>query len=1396
MAAHTFAPEDALPPPKSAIIYSRDGRKRSLNIDMTKHFASSIHDHSMLPPLSYASSSANASTGVKGSTSNRSNGILPSVNSSHKKKKKKRTKKRTLERIEESEHRTGAPNGTSQEHHTNCQHHHASSHDHRHHHHHDDEEEDDEDFYSDEDAYDPEASNLASSAATSGAGRQDRQGIVATASAATNNDSTVSGSSKKKKKKRKKSSTTGAIPTTTNSSNQHTHNHDHVNSSRSAVPSGHRNGHDHSSMVKHMHDTHTQNDGFWHYSDAEERQRIREFWFQLREEERRSLVRVEKEAVLKKMKEQQRHSCSCSLCGRKRTAIEEELELLYDAYYDELEQYANQQQPSDGHALTYSQHSPAFDVDDLSDESRPSDEEDEDEDEDDEDDEDDDEDGYEDDDEEDEYEDEVSSRKAPFPYRSGFPNTLQAKGNILTVAEDLLENDGKKFLEMMDRLADRKVQRDDDLMDNRGVYEEYDDEEDGDFEDDGPEEDTLTKEQRMEEGRRMFQAFAARMFEQRVLSAYREKVAQERQERLLAELEEESRQEQLREERKEREKEKKRDKKRLQRQQKEEERAAKEALRLAEEKRQLEERERKLEADRKRREEERRIKEEEKRLRDEEKRLREEERLKKEEERKRKLKEEKAREAEKERKRKEELLAKEKEEQERKAEEAKRLDREMYLKQRLVEEQRRQEELRQQEQLAKEELLRQEQELEKNLEQEQKQEPGAVMPTTDSHQNQVQESVPASTMHDRIVTTGSEVSSASQGVNSQSPIMTTSTSPYHAPGSMNSQIPSPQGSSTPVSNSLWSNPYSTQATLQSQFQHQHPPPHQQQIFAQSMQPGMFRPPGHFSQIGGEHDAFGIRIGASAGRGGFLSGSSHQNQLPFPTMSPHQQPSNQLPQQIGGLRSPGLAPIGYGQTNVPTKKLLTIMDPNNAASAHDLAINPGSPLHSPSTLGAIGTPVNSFGPISPIGHTRRTSTPHGSVSAEMIKPIQRPVPIGRPKDHSQHGTISSSFDGLTLGLTGLTIGAELERKPRSPSLNLTGGSSLDQDSAILGKDVLRPTNGGDGPGNGFSNEVVSQTASLQALSPNGRDQRENLFFTGSFFGNRTNNHDPFVHSTDFSSYGQQLQQGHRSIPNSSRFMSPFPMPHPSSPHNQQQQHHPSQQQQHLFMQQQQYLQELQMQQQMQQQQQQQLGLGSPTISGSSSWGRSSFMRPSHLNSHPSNVSTSIGVTSPPSRSLSPPPPPAMSLQNSSHGHMMPIGPPSGGLSNQLHQQHQHSHQRQQQQHQFNPFPNNGLGLTVGSGRKSFSHLPPMRHSNSIDGSASGMDGGLLSSGSRNHVGQAMENDRLANGFPSGYGSLPPQQHQQPHQQHPLGAIGDVVNTGAASSGGTAASGGSRDTTFSL
>ncbi|KAI1320402.1 Stress response protein nst1 [Mortierella claussenii] len=1208
---------------------------------MTKHFAPLHHDHSMAPPTpsnpalaaSLAAATASAShasvgmtNGARGSSAASSQiGLMSSAtNSSHKKKKKKKTKKKTLDRIEEADgrsgqstiHFTGAQEHT---HHSGCQHDHAHHHNHRHHnhhhlhdsghhHHHEEEDEDDEDFYSDEDAYDPETPAFVSKSGSGDLEGQTHVGSSTVAYGAANSHHAESSSSKKKKKKRKKSTTTEVLPLASNhngsDNNQHNHSHSHGGispNSTAMVQAGHRNGHDRS-MAKHMHDGHTQNDGFWHYSDAEERQRIREFWFQLREEERRSLVRVEKEAVLKKMKEQQRHSCSCSLCGRKRTAIEEELELLYDAYYDELEQYANQQQPSDGHTLTYAQHSPVFE-DDLSDESRGSDEEDE---EDDEEDEDDDEEGYEDEDEEDDYEDEIANRKAPFPYRSGFSNTLQAKGNILTVAEDLLENDGKKFLEMMDRLADRKVQRDDELMDSRGVYEEYDDEEEGDFEDEGAEEDALTKEQRMEEGRRMFQAFAARMFEQRVLSAYREKVAQERQERLLAELEEESRQEQLREERREREKERKRDKKRLQRQQKEEEKAAKEAQRLAEEKRLLEERERKLEADRKRREDERRAKEEEKRLR-------EEERHKKEEERKRKIKEEKAREVEKERKRKEELLIKEREEEARKAsleaqrvheercrveeearEEASRLEREAFLKLQLAEEQRRQEDLRKQEQLAQDELAKQDVEAAAAATL-----AGAPVSSDNSPYAIVHDgAVPTSPRRDRMATSGSEISDATQGPQGLSPTNASSVSPVRASEPLNSQSIAAQGSPTPLTNNLWANSYPTQAV---------PQPQLQQMFAQPLQQGLFRPPAQFGHIGGELDAFPSRMGHPAGRGNFM-GAPHQSQSPFQNMPQHQVSSNQIPQQMGGMRSPGLAPIGFGQSNVPTKQLLTLMNPNSASGSHEMSNNAGSPLHSPSTLGAIGTPIGSFGPISPIGHARRTSTPYGLTSGDTIKPIQRPVPIGRPKDNQTHSHISSSFDGISLGLSGLTLGAELEQRPRSPPLNLTGGSSLDLDGVAFGKEALRPSgNSVDAHGmHGFANDG----GPLQTLSPGIRNVRDTSFFNSSFFSSHMNGH-------DFSSFGQQ-QQGHGSLPNTSHFMSPYAMHLSSPPHNQQQQL--QQQQQQLFLQQQYMhpnLQDLQQLQQLQQQQQhqhqqQQMGLGSPPLNGSNSWGRSSYMRPPHMN----------------------------------------------------------------------------------------------------------------------------------------------------------------------------------------
>lgn len=63
-----------------------------------------------------------------------------------------------------------------------------------------------------------------------------------------------------------------------------------------------------------------------------------------------------------------------------------------------------------------------------------------------------------------------------------------ASGGILTVADDLLKNDGQKFLEMMEQLADKRIQREREAAesvndaddDDEGSEDEYDEDEDED----------------------------------------------------------------------------------------------------------------------------------------------------------------------------------------------------------------------------------------------------------------------------------------------------------------------------------------------------------------------------------------------------------------------------------------------------------------------------------------------------------------------------------------------------------------------------------------------------------------------------------------------------------------------------------------------------------------------------------------------------------------------------------------------------------------------------------------------------------------------------------------------------------------------------------------------------
>ena len=183
----------------------------------------------------------------------------------------------------------------------------------------------------------------------------------------------------------------------------------------------------------------------------------------------------------------------------------------------------------------------------------------------------------------------------------------------------------------------------------------------------------MTEEQRMEEGRRMFQIFAARMFEQRVLTAYREKVAKEKAEMLLQEQEEEERRAEERKAKKARDAQKKKAKKDIQKLAKAEEKAKKEAEKAQEEAAAKAAEEKKQDEQRKKKEEQRKKKEAERKAQEGEKQRKEAERLKRQQEERERQQEaeRKAREQKAEKKAKEEARRKQREEQEAKERDAK-----------------------------------------------------------------------------------------------------------------------------------------------------------------------------------------------------------------------------------------------------------------------------------------------------------------------------------------------------------------------------------------------------------------------------------------------------------------------------------------------------------------------------------------------------------------------------------------------------------------------------------------------------------------------------------------------------------------------------------------------------
>ena len=125
-----------------------------------------------------------------------------------------------------------------------------------------------------------------------------------------------------------------------------------------------------------------------------------------------------------------------------------------------------------------------------------------------------------------------------------FGSSLTVKDNgVLTVNMEFLKNGGMKFLDLMERLAKRDLQSDKPSRILKPDFEDedsgVDDDDDDDFdedEDDNPH--YMNDDQRMEQGRKMFQIFAAKMFECRVLDAYKDKLASDRAASLVQELEE------------------------------------------------------------------------------------------------------------------------------------------------------------------------------------------------------------------------------------------------------------------------------------------------------------------------------------------------------------------------------------------------------------------------------------------------------------------------------------------------------------------------------------------------------------------------------------------------------------------------------------------------------------------------------------------------------------------------------------------------------------------------------------------------------------------------------------------------------------------------------------------
>lgn len=515
----------------------------------------------------------------------------------------------------------------------------------------------------------------------------------------------------------------------------------------------------------------------------------------------------------------------------------------------------------------------------------------------------------------------------------------------------------------------------------------------------------MTEEQRMEEGRRMFQIFAARMFEQRVLTAYREKVAKERQAKLLEEIEAENLQDAQRKAKKAKEAQRRKDRAARKREAQAEERARREAEKAAEEAARRAEEARKAEEQRLKAEEKRKKREAQKKAEEEERQRKEAERIRRIQEREEM--ERKAREAkEREKKAREEARLKEKEAREQREREARerreqqeRERREKEARAKAEREAREAKEAKEakeaREAKAKaERVARESKEPKDNKEKRKKEEKATQKAAPPAAPVPVPVSLPKRPAQQQSVPPAAPVPALPQQVPTSyaSPQIAVATPAIpKAPTPMRTRQTSQQGGATATSAAA-----STSGSVASQNPSPHP------ITPVHASPRPIAPPGKSGSAG------------ASSQGGPQSLPHSVSPLNMPPRSlPSQTSPFGLPPMGGGAMPfpPGLPQIPPGFGNAMHRDPLAPPMPGFRPAPGLMSMPPGfggpvgsrgfPPMHPPPGFHApMGSPVPSMAQMMGPGTQKDGSSSHSRQGSESLdagtsQPISRPTPIGRP-----------------------------------------------------------------------------------------------------------------------------------------------------------------------------------------------------------------------------------------------------------------------------------------------------------------------------------------------------------------------------------------------------------------